>query len=232
MTTRRASRPAAAGVAGVVLIVASALLAGCNVIGRGLGAGGGSLEVYTAASPVQSLRGDYVLVAYDDNRADAVSFYLSEVPLADLVEGRVTRGQIVHIDLLWKPRPGRTPMDPEAKNLSVRQIIFVDGEVGVYGGAGFAYPSGAIGKGSVGLRIAEAPLQLIESSDGFNDALGLATMSGSFVAERDPAAVQQIRFALNQLVTNALGRPRLVEADNAGARFARADDLAPGSDRR
>jgi hypothetical protein len=131
-------------------------------------------------------------------------------------------GQIVHVDLLWQPLAGRTPMEDTAVNASIRYIIVVNHEVGVYGGAGFAVPHGKIGRRSLGVSIQQASLKLMESTPGFVDVLGTAELRGHFKARLDNEATQRIQYAASQLVTNALGKSTYVHGpqrddDEAGA---------------
>ena len=63
------------------------------------------------------------------------ALWLTDIPIADLVAGTVDSGQILHIELLWLPRPGYTPIDYEATNISIRYIVISGGEYGIYEGA-------------------------------------------------------------------------------------------------
>src|SRR5690606_33315298 len=128
--------------------------------------------------------------------ADAgTSFYLSDVPLDTLLSGRPGAGQIMHIELMWLPRPGRTPVDPSATNISIRLIVFAENEVGVYGGAGFAWVKGKNTGKRMTLSIEEASLSLMASTDGFNDLLTPSLMSGRITAIRDESAALRLRQA-------------------------------------
>ncbi len=145
------------------------------------------------------------------------SFLLTDVPDDALIRGDVDDGQVLHVDLLWEPRPGRTPMDPSATNAVIRLVIVSRGEVGVYEGGGFVLPSRSPGESAVTLEIKDASLRLLESTAGFVDPLTPARMEGEFTAGRDDERAHRIRLAASQLVTNALGR----------SRYVRASDLAP-----
>jgi hypothetical protein len=138
------------------------------------------------------------------------SFYISNLTLEELIDGPVINAQILHAQLLWSPKPGATPVDPTATNLTLRLAIFVDGQLGVYGGAGFAWPSGSIGDGPVELEIVGSTLTLLHSTDGFRDLLSPVLLIGQISAPFDPVRTLRTRQAASQLVTNRLGRTQWV----------------------
>lgn len=169
----------------------------------------GSLRAASLGDNPVFLDGEYVTAVYAADHAET-SFFLADVPLEDLLNGKVRRGSVVHINLLWVPLAGSTPMDSSATNVSVRFVVFADGEVGIYGGAGFAKLHGKSGQEELGLSIRDASLTLLESTDGFVDLLSPARLSGRLHAALDDLASRQIQYAASQMVTNALGRTRLV----------------------
>lgn len=158
------------------------------------------------------LVGRYVTAVYADHQSTETSFFLSDVPLAQILSGEVSEGHVVHLDLLWVPQPGTTPMDSQATNASIRYIVIAGDEVGIYGGAGFAVPHGQIGQNSLSISLRDASLTLIDSTDGFHDLLSPARLSGSFTATLDVQQTRQIHHAVSQIVSNALGRTRFVRA--------------------
>ncbi len=145
----------------------------------------------------------------------------------------MTEGQVLHIELLWEPKPGATPMDSSATNASIRHIVIAGGEVGVYGGAGFASPRGKPGKPRLTISLRDASLTLLEASAGFTDLLSPARLTGRFTAVHDPRKSRELHYAVSQIVTNALGRSRFVGGGPAevepqrprlaGRRIARPD---------
>lgn len=139
-----------------------------------------------------------------------VSFYLSSVPLESLLEGDVQEAQILHAQLLWSPKPGTTPVDPTATNLTLRLAFIVDGELGIYGGAGFAWPSGTVGEAPVELEIVGSTLTLLHATEGFRDLLSPVLLIGRVSAPFDPVKTLRMRQAASQLVTNRLGRTQWV----------------------
>ncbi len=189
-------------------ILAAVALAG--VAGCAAGGEGGSLRAVSLGRDPVFLDGRYVTAFYADHDATETSFFLSDVPLPDLLAGEVTEGQVVHLDLLWIPKAGATPMDPTATNASVRYVVITGGEVGVYGGSGFAFPRGPAGRTTLSVWLREASLTLLDSTPGFVDLLSPALLSGNFTAVLDERRTHQLRYAVSQLVTDALGRGRFV----------------------
>jgi hypothetical protein len=192
----------------VLGLTVGALVAGC--------AGGrpsGALRAESLGTNPVVLPGHYITAYYASHDKTETSFFLADVPLEQLLSGEVTRGNVVHLDLLWPPKAGATPMDSSATNVSIRFVVFADGEVGVYGGAGFAVPDGRAGAAHMGLDLQDASLTLLESTDGFVDLLSPARLTGRFTARLNEKRTSQMRYAVSQMVTNALGYSRFVRAE-------------------
>ena len=140
---------------------------------------------------------------------------LSDVPIEEVVSGDVRNAQIMHIELLWLPKAGDTPMGAAATNASIRHIVISNGQVGIYGGAGFAQPSeNPADHHKVVFTLRDASLALQESTAGFVDLLSPTKLTGTFSAQRDDKRARQLYFAVSQFVTNALGRTRYVMSEH------------------
>jgi hypothetical protein len=139
-----------------------------------------------------------------------VSFYSSDIPADQLAAGGKLSGQVVNIQLLWDPKPGLTPLEPTTTNISIRLVVFAEGEVGVYGGGGFAWPRGKPEDGSMGLLLTGSNLSLVARTKGFVDLLSPAEMLGTVTAQMDDAQSRALRRAASQAVTNALGQVKWV----------------------
>ena len=63
------------------------------------------------------------------------------------------------------------------------------------------------------LSLRDASLMLLDSTDGFIDLLSPARLTGKLTAGLDRKQSQRMAWALNQIVTNALGYTRLVEKE-------------------
>ncbi len=196
---------------------AAACAAGCS-----LGRATATLRAESLGEDPVYLKCDYTHVVYARLESTETSFFLTDIPLEDLLAGNVTTGIVVHLDLLWQPSAGNTPMDRSATNVSVRYIVFADGEVGIYGGAGFAMPRGKLGKGAMSLSLRDASMTLLDSTDGFVDLLSPARLTGTVTAGLDEKRARQIAYALNQIVTNALGYTRLVRSGATSSSSSRS----------
>ncbi len=138
------------------------------------------------------------------------SFIITDLTAGELASGDFQTGQVVHIELLWLPKSGSTPMDRSATNASIRYLIFSEGQLGVYGGAGFIRPSGRVGKQRLSLDVRQATLTLLDSTPQFVDLLSPAEMVGKLTASLDPRQTRRLYFNLSQRVTDVLGRTRFV----------------------
>ncbi|MCP3904737.1 MAG: hypothetical protein GY715_14010 [Planctomycetes bacterium] len=192
-----------------MLIVASLLLA-ANTPGCARGVRRGALRTQSLGDDPVYLSSDLPTVVYTHDPDRGTSFLLSDVPVEDLLGGTVESGQVIHIELLWEPRAGKTPIASSATNVSIRHVVITSGEVGLYGGAGFAMPHGTPGDRRLRMSLYDATVRLLESTEGFLDPLSPARVSGSFNAVHDPLLARKIQRAASQLVTNAMGRSMVV----------------------
>lgn len=149
---------------------------------------------------------------YADEPA-GLSLILSTVPLDALRKGDFEEAQVVDIRYMWEPIAGRTPVSRNATNLTIRHIVLVGEEVGIYGGGGFGWPNGTPGKTGFGVRITGSSVSLVDSTAGFQDLLSPATLLGTVGAPLDAETAVGMRDAVSQLVTDRLGRPRWVGPD-------------------
>jgi len=170
----------------------------------------GSLQVRSLGDRPALLATDFRAAVFAHDPHAETSFWLSDVPARDLLDGRIGQGQIVHIELLWVPKAGSTPMDSSATNASIRYVVIAGGEVGIYVGAGFVQPLGPLDRPSVAISVRDASLRLAEATAGFRDVLGPAQLSGRFSSRRDPEQARRLFVSVSQFVTDALGESRYV----------------------
>lgn len=141
----------------------------------------------------------------------------SSIPYEALTGGSPPDGQFLHVEVLWRPKAGSTAIVPAATNLSIRLVIVSGGEIGIYGGGGFAWIKGGTEEdSSVELEITGSSLSLIDHSPGFKDLLSPAAMLGDLGASRSPGKARAYCRAASQMVTNKLGRVRYVMAPSLG----------------
>jgi hypothetical protein len=134
------------------------------------------------------------------------SLWMTDLSYEQIEAGDIQNGLVLHIEMLFPPRAGETPIDPAATNLSIRFIVISNGELGVYEGGGFGYPIGSHEDGDMSLRVEPSGLALAESTDGFVDLLSPATLSAVFTGNCDDMAGHRLADGIDQIVTNALGR--------------------------
>lgn len=153
-----------------------------------------------------------------------VSYYASDLTPEKLAAGGKLSGQVVNIEVIWEPKPGLTPLEPTTTNATIRLVLFAEGEVGVYGGGGFAWLRGKPEDGDMGLLLTGSNLSLIARTKGFVDLLTPAEMLGTVQGRMDEAKAHAIRRAASQAVTNALGSVRWVQAPTPAPVMAAAQD--------
>ncbi len=137
----------------------------------------------------------------------------SSIPYTPMAEGTARDGQFLHIEVLWRPKAGQTPVQPEATNLSIRLVVVSHGEVGVYGGGGFGWITGGTeDDDEIGIEITGSSIALIDHTPGFADLLSPAAMLGELGATKDADRARAYRRAASQMVTNRLGRVRWVDS--------------------
>ena len=127
------------------------LLSGCHIQRSA-----GSLRAQGLGDDPALLSGDFRRAYFSNDSSTGPSFMLFDVPIDGVVQGNVQNGQILHIDLLWLPKPGATPLENDATNATIRYVVISHGEIGVYGGAGFAMPDGSPDDKKLGLTFARS----------------------------------------------------------------------------
>jgi hypothetical protein len=162
------------------------------------------------ATPVQ-LTTSFAHGAYTVDPAKT-SLILSTVSLDRLADRDFDQAEVVHVEFLWRPRAGRTPVSADATNLSIRYVVLVDDQIGLYGGGGFGWPRGTAGDGGFGVTISGSNLALLDSTDGFRDLLTPARLAGRLDAILDETTAIRLRDVISQIVTDGLGRTRWVDA--------------------
>ncbi|MFM7261284.1 MAG: hypothetical protein ACKO3W_11835 [bacterium] len=194
----------------------------------------GEIELVSLGATPLVLGRELVTGAYVRKESED-SYWFSDVPFdALLAHERGTpleNALFVHAQLLWTPKPGLTPLDTTATNLALRVVVVSGGEVGIYGGAGFARPDGDPTVGPMSLEIEGATLTLLEKTGGFHDLLSPAGFDATLRAPLAPDDANRWRRGVSQFATNALGKSMWVNAtpslDVSADDTARALSRAP-----
>jgi hypothetical protein len=153
----------------------------------------------------------------------------SDIPYEDLARGTARNGRFLHIEVLWRPRPGRTPIEASSTNLTIRFVVVSEGEVGVYAGGGFGWIDGGTDMDDeLGIEITGSSLSLIDKTPGFVDLLSPAEMTGTLGARKNADNARATRRAASQFVTNRLGRVQWVSRERP-AKIDGSTGSRPGS---
>ncbi len=195
------------GVARMIATVATAWLlasAGCSITP------GGAVEIVGSGDTAVRLTSEFTTGTYAIEPAQTTVVF-SDIPYEELATGTAKNGRILHIEVLWRPRAGRTPVEPSSTNLSIRFVVVSNGEVGVYIGGGFAWiDGGKPADEAIGLEITGASVSLVDKTPGFVDLLSPAILVGELGALQNAENARATRRAASQFVTNRLGHIRWV----------------------
>ncbi len=189
----------------LTLILAFALC-GCSALPNSLVGARSSVEL-TAIDGRGALRPSLPTRIYrfvDDNTADII---LTDLSLEDLTNDSAmpVSGQIVHVQLFIRPRPGRTPIERTACSASLRYAVLARGEAGIYAGAGFLVPESVPGGSFFGGSMTRSPVRLVRATAQFVDQLGPAEADVSFIAKRDDDTVTRWVNLMDRLAL--IGKP-------------------------
>lgn len=165
----------------------------------------GSDFTQTSAVQVQSmgrnnstLFADFSTVVCDTGFANEGEIWMTDIPIEELAKGNTPDGQIIQLQMLWTPIAGKTPLAATSTNLVIKHIIISDGEVGVYGGGGYCWPTGTPSDG-MKFNIEQATIAIQDQSSGFFDPLTPATMTGVVASSPDKVLARQIASAARRI---------------------------------
>ena len=185
----------------------------CSFSGAGCGAGG-HLTIRSESDPETVFKGGFESGIYRVDSEGELTILLYDGPAEQPTEAMTIR-------MLWRPRAARTPLDPDATNATIRYVIFTGnrpGQVSIYSGAGYLYPKGRLGGSRLGVSLWQANLRWMEASEGFEDRIGRARLTGDFTVTRNDRTMYQALRRLSVLISEALGYPQQVRADSPGFR--------------
>lgn len=144
--------------------------------------------------------------AYTYEDENTVHIYLSDLTPSELSDPEAI-GQIVHIHMFIRPNPGRTPIEPDALNASIRHAILApEGATGIYAGGGFLLPKSRARSGSFEGTIARGTLRLEAATPNFTDALGPASLRARFDVPNDDDLAGRMANRLTQAVKQTAGQ--------------------------
>lgn len=201
--------------AGRAAAVALALLAGvpgCSITPGGL------VEATGSGDTAVRLASEFTTGTFATEPA-VTTVVFSDMPYEQLADGTARNGRYLHIEVLWRPAAGKTPVEPSSTNLTIRFVVVSEGEVGVYVGGGFAWLKGGKDKDdAIALDIIGSSISLVDKTPGFVDLLSPASLIGELGALRNADNARATRRAASQFVTNRLGHVRWVGAGRVSPR--------------
>ncbi len=157
-----------------------------------------SVTVQSMGRNNSTLYADCSTIVCDAGFANEGEIWMTDIPIEELAKGNVPNGQIIQLQVLWAPVAGKTPLASTSTNLVIKQIIISDGEVGVYGGGGYCWPTGSPNRG-LKLDIEQATIAIQQQSPGFFDLLTPATMTGAVTSRPDKVIAHQIATAARRI---------------------------------
>ncbi len=177
-----------------VLLMVAAGVGGCGVRGD---LAVRSMEHGGMISPT------FTTIAYTARGVESADIYLTDLSPADLDPGTPLdsiTGHLIHIHVFLIPKAGKTPIDRNASNVTVRHIVFVRGAIGMYAGGGFLLTQGRPGDATFGGSLRDATLKVVDMSPTFHDALGAGRMRGVVRAPLDEGAASRIASRLDDVI--------------------------------
>src|SRR5690349_9619255 len=111
-------RPSIKAILALLFIACGLIPIGCTH-----GAASGTLRAVSNTNDPVELQGKFVASYFSHDGIAGTSFMLASVDPEQLMKGELKDGQILHIELLWPPVAGFTPMDSTATNASIRYVI-------------------------------------------------------------------------------------------------------------
>ena len=146
-----------------LLIPAALLCVGCNT---SLWASQSALAVVSQDDTSLRLQGDFNSAYYVFDSTESITVVLIEGP-----EDNPT--QAAAIRMMWQPKAGLTPVNPDATNATIQYIVFANRrteegfyrEVGVYSGAGFLHLDSTPGDARLNASLWQADLLLADRSE-------------------------------------------------------------------
>ena len=179
-----------------VFILLIIFIAGCSTGGGFLS--NRSLEIHSMGLKRVVLRPNCTTIVCTKGFANEGDVWMTDIPLERIESGEIMNGQIIHLQVLWTPVAGKTPLASTSTNLSIELIIISDGHIGIYGGGGYCWMNGNP-KDGMQLYIEDATIAIQEQGAGFSDLLTPATMGGRVRSEPDHVTARQIANAAELL---------------------------------
>ena len=158
-----------------------------------------SLEVHSMGLDRAILYADCTTIVCTDGFANDGDIWMTDIPMDQIISGDFDNGQIIHLQVLWTPVAGKTPLASTSTNVTIKHIIISDGVVGVYSGGGYCWKYGNP-KDGMQLAIEEATVSIKEQQAQFDDLLSPATMVGTITSVPNREIAKQIAYAVDRII--------------------------------
>ena len=159
------------------------------------------LQVHSLGPEELLLHCDFNVLASLPSSGTEGELWATDIPLDLLESGNFESGQIIQMQVLWIPTPGKTPLAPTSTNITIKQIIISGDESGVYVGAGYGWPTGSPQEG-LSIHMEDATIELQSSTLNFSDLLTPATMVGYIHAPADTTIARKLSAIAEQYTIN------------------------------
>jgi hypothetical protein len=121
---------------------------------------------------------------------------------------------LLHLQVFWKPRPGRTFADPSLTDAIARYIVAAPGGTVVYAGSAFVYPRRQP-DGTWLFEIEGGTLRLRTVDGDAPESIGDAKLAGMLVATENPGRVVDLRRLMDMYEAGAFAAPRAASPGGA-----------------
>lgn len=214
------------GVAPALLAVVALFSGSCGIFGGGL----------TRETTLASAETGFVLnmtpryQAYMSSDINTADFFLSDLPADAFADGAdLSRfsGSLIQIHMFLAPKAGSTPIEFSATSATVRQIVFAQGQMGMYSGGGFLLPRGTAGDRTFGGKIRSASMRLTARTPGFADKLGPAEFASGLSVPKDVSRAKRMSLLVERAYAQMPIRnlPKILGQDQTDAFNEQAEHL-------
>lgn len=214
-------------------VLAPAIVAGLCVLATSCGVFGGGLTRSATLSSAEE--GVYLTMtpryqAYMSSDINTADFFLSDLPadaFADGADLSQFSGSLIQIHMFLAPKAGSTPIAFSATSATVRQVVFAEGQMGMYSGGGFLLPSGTAGGSTFGGKIHSASMRLTARTPGFADKLGASEFSSGLSVPKDVSRAKRMSLLMERAYAQMPIRnlPKILGQDQQDARNLLQDEL-------
>jgi len=157
---------------------------------------------FASATTERLLRPEFRTRVFTSDGINTADLYLTDLDedvLGDPARLASSTGQILHVHMFLRPKPGSTPIDETAITVTARYIVLSEGRAGVYAGGGFLLPAGGPGDRRFGGSMRGGTLRLVGRTDGFEDLIRSGVLELRERGRNDPEMSALINAAADRV---------------------------------